>query len=108
MSKTFRCDYCGKEKTVSDSIYKRSKKHFCCKDCCKRYRLEMRKNNTNSNIITNYDVLINKDIKVLSKFLACIACRNNYKLQDYAECFEKWLKQKSTNDKRCSYLYFKI
>ena len=71
-------------------------------------RLEMSKNNTNSDIITNYDVLVNKDIETLSKFLACISCKNNYKLQDYVECFKEWLKQKSINDKRCSDLYFKI
>ena len=59
-------------------------------------------------IITNYDVLVNKDIETLSKFLACISCKNNYKLQDYAQCFKEWLKQKSINDKRCSDLYFKI
>ena len=108
MSKTFRCDYCAKEKTVSDSVYKRSKNHFCSRECCNRYRLEMSKNNSNSDIITNYDVLVNKDIETLSKFLACISCKNNYKLQDYAECFKEWLKQKSINDKRCSDLYFKI
>ena len=38
----------------------------------------------------------------------CISCKNNYKLQDYAQCFKEWLKQKSINDKRCSDLYFKI
>ena len=33
-----KCDYCGAEYETKESAFKRSKRHFCCRECYCRYR----------------------------------------------------------------------
>ena len=107
MSKTFKCENCGKTKTISDYRYNRSNHHYCSRSCYN----EAIKNNTNivSNDIknlSNYEILKNKDLNFMVEFLSRITCRNYKLLPKYREYFKIWLTMLGRNETKLSDLFF--